>query len=257
MHHAHGAGILEVEQVVAVGDGVERVGDRAREAQELRGALAVQRVGGAGERGSPERVGVRGVARGGEAREVAREHPEVREQVVGEQYRLRVLEVRIAGHHDVEVLVGGVEKDAAQLDVAGHELLAEVLGEQADVGCHLVVAGASGVQAPAGRADRASERTLHGHVDVLVVDVPGEGVGVDLRGDVGEARVDRGLVLGRDDALLGEHARMRAAAGDVVGRHVLVDLEARAELLRELVHALLEPAAPQRHRGSFLGLLGD
>ena len=252
MHHAHGAGVLEVEQVVAVGDGVERVGDRAREAQELRGACAVERVGGASQRGRAERVGVGGVASGGEAREVAREHPEVREQVVGEQHGLRVLEVRVAGHHDVEVLVGRVEQDAAQLDVAGEELLAEVLGEQADVGGHLVVAGAARVEPAAGRADRAGERALHGHVDVLVVDVPGEGALLDLGGDVGEARVDRGLVLGGDDALLGEHARVRAAAGDVVGRHVLVDLEARAKLLRELIHALLEPAAPQRHRGSFL-----
>ena len=110
------------------------------------------------------------------------------------------------------------------------------------------------MQAPAGRADVACERALHGHVDVLVVDIPDEGALLDLLGDVGKARVDCGLILGRDDALLGEHARVRPAAGDVVGRHVLVDLEARAKLLRELIHALLEPAAPQRHHGSFLAI---
>ena len=173
--------------------------------------------------------------------------------MVGEQHRLGVLEVGVAGHHHVEVLLGNVEKDAAKGDVTGKQLITELLGEQADVGGHLVVARATRVQASAGRTDRAGERALHSHVDVLVVDVPDEGAVLDLRGNVGEARVDGSLVIGRDDALLGKHTGVRAAAGNVVGRHVLVDLEARAELLRELVHALLEPAAPQRHHGSFLG----
>ena len=200
-----------------------------------------------------ERVGIRGVTGDGEADVVTREHPEVREQVMGQQHRLGVLQVGVAWHHHIEVPLGDVEKNAAQGAVAGEQLVAELLGEQADVGGNLVVAGATGVQAAAGRADRAGERALDGHVDVLVVHVPDKGPVLDLAGDVGEAGVDRGLVLGRDDALLGEHAGVRAAAGDVLGGHVLVGLEACTKLLRELVNALLEPAAPQRHHGSFLG----
>ena len=252
MHHGDGTGVLKIEQVIAVGDGIERVGDRAREAQELRGAGAVERVGRAGERRGAERVGVGGRTCRDQARMVAHEHPEVREQVVGEKHRLGVLEVRVAGHHDVEVLLGSVEQDAAQRHVAGDQVVAEVLGEQADVGGDLVVAGAARVEARAGGADVAREGALDGHVDVLVVDVPDEGAVRDLAGDALEARIDGGLVVGRDDALLGEHARVGAAARDVLGGHGPVDLEARAELLRERVHALLEPTAPQRHAGSFL-----
>ena len=139
MHHAHGAGVLEVEQVVAVRDGVERVGDGLREAQELARPLTVERVGRAGEGCRAEWVGVGLVAGRAQAAEVAAEHPRVREHVVGEEHGLGVLEVRVARHHDAHVLLGDVDEGATKGEIALHELGAEVLGEKADVGRHLVV----------------------------------------------------------------------------------------------------------------------
>ena len=248
MHHADAARVLQVEQVVAVGDGVQRVGDGVVKAQQLGGALAVERVGGAGKRRGAERVGVGGVARGGQARVVTREHPEVGQHVVAEQHRLRVLQVRVAGHHHTHVLLGDVEKHTAQGAIAPHEVRAELLGVEADVRRHLVVAAAARVQARARRADVAREGALHGHVDVLVVDVPGKVAVGNLTRDVGQAGVD-GLLVGLgDDALLGEHLGVGAAAGDVLLRHGLVHLEGRAKLLREGVDALLKPATPKSHR---------
>ncbi len=170
--------------------------------------------------------------------------------MVAEEHRLRVLEVGVAGHHDAHVLAGDVDEYAAQGVVTLDEVGAELLGVQPDVGRYLVVAGAAGVQARARGADVAREGTFDGHVDILVVDVPGKLAALDLAGDVGQARVDGGLVLIGDDALLGEHARVRAAARDVLLGHRLVDLEGRAELLREGVDALLEPTTPKRHAPS-------
>ena len=168
--------------------------------------------------------------------------------MVAEQHRLRVLQVRVAGHHHTHVLLGDVEKHAAQGAIAPHEVRAELLGVEADVRCHLVVAAATRVQARARRADVAREGALHGHVDVLVVDVPGKVAVGDLTRDVGQAGVD-GLLVGLgDDALLGEHLGVGAAAGDVLLRHGLVHLEGRAKLLREGVDALLKPATPKSHR---------
>ena len=248
VHHADAARVLKVEQVVTVGDGVQRVGDGVVKAQQLGGALAVKRVGGAGKRRGTQRVGVGGVARGGQALVVAREHPEVRQHVVAEEDRLSVLQVGVARHHHAHVLLGDVEKHTAQGAVALHEVGAQFLGVEADVRRHLVVAAAARVQARARRADVAREGALHGHVDVLVVDVPGKVAVGNLARNVGQAGVD-GLLVGLgDDALLGEHLGVGAAAGDVLLCHGLVHLEGRAELLREGVDALLKPATPKSHR---------
>ena len=66
----------------------------------------------AGERARAERQ-TRGLALGeGEARAVAGEHPEVREQVVAEVHGLSALQVGVAGHRPVEVLLGAREQCA-------------------------------------------------------------------------------------------------------------------------------------------------
>ena len=67
--------------------------------------------------------------------------------MVREQHRLGVLRWRVAGQDDVEVRLGLPDERLAQRHVRRHEVLAALLGEQARVGGHLVVAAAAGVQA--------------------------------------------------------------------------------------------------------------
>ena len=50
-----------------------------------------------------------------EALAVAREHPEVREQMVAEVHGLRALQVGVAGHRPVDVLLGALEQHRHQL----------------------------------------------------------------------------------------------------------------------------------------------
>ena len=208
MHGHNGAGVVQVEQEVAIRHGIERIGDHVGE-PELGGRhLAIERIGGAGERGGTERAGIGGLKGGGKAAEIAREHPHVGEQVVREEHRLGMLQVRVARQDHAGVLLGGGHERAAQLEVSAHELLGERLYRQTRVGRHLVVARAARVQALSGLADTARELALDGHVDVLVVDVEGEVAGVDIGLDGIETRADLLGVLGADDALSGEHARM-------------------------------------------------
>ena len=85
-------------------------GDDLAEAQ-LRGDLAAVGVEvDARERARAERQPP-GLALGErEARAVAREHPEVGEQVMAQIHRLRALQVRVARHRPVEVLLGALEQ---------------------------------------------------------------------------------------------------------------------------------------------------
>ncbi len=114
VHLADRARVGQVEQEVAVADGVHRVLAHRREAEARRHVLAVERVRRAGERRAAERQHVGGVVRVAQAREVAAEHLRVGEQVVAEQHRLRLLQVRVAGHHRAEMLLGEPEQDPAQ-----------------------------------------------------------------------------------------------------------------------------------------------
>ena len=241
VHHAHAAGIEQVNQVVAVAHGVHRVGNRMVKAQKLGRVEAIERVGGAGEGCRAKRAGVRRLVGSHEARIVAREHPEIGEQVVGEEYRLGMLHVGVTRHDGAKVLACGADDDLAQGVVLGDKGHEQVLGIEADVGRHLIVTRAPRVQACPGSAYVLDELGLHGHVDVLVVDIPLELALVYLVLNLKEAHLYVLDVGVREDPLPAQHPRVRDGARDVLLVHSLVDGQRRPKALRELAHALLEP----------------
>jgi hypothetical protein len=99
------------------------------------------------------------------------------------------------------------------------------------------------VQAAASVADGLGEPGLHVHVDVLELDVPRQLAGGELAGDDVEAGGDRLGVGRRDDALAGEHARVRLRAGDVVRQEPLVEVDRRVERRRLGIELAGEAAA--------------
>ena len=89
-------------------------------------------------------------------------------------------------------------------------------------------------------ADLGRQNRLDGHVDILVVDVERELPRLDARFDGCKARIDRGEILIRDDALRRKHARMGARTRDILMVERLVHGKRCPELLREFAHVLLE-----------------
>ena len=90
-------------------------------------------------------------ARGiGEAAAVAPDHLDIGQQVVAEGHRLRRLQMREAGHHGGGVRLGLVDQRRLQVGERRRRGVDRVAHPQAEIGRHLVVARARGVQPPGG-----------------------------------------------------------------------------------------------------------
>jgi hypothetical protein len=198
-HHQRGRG-GEFDREVAIGHRVERVFAHRLEAELVGDELAVDRIAGAGQRGGAERQPVDAAAAVGHALGVARQHLEIGEQVVAEGDRLRHLQVGETGHYGVGVLLGQIDQRGLAGAEAGHNAVDRVAQVKADIGRHLVVAAAAGVQALAGVADFGGQCGLDVEVDVLPVERPVEFPRANLGQQVGHTVPDRLQIV------LGQHA---------------------------------------------------
>ena len=73
---------MQVEQEVAVGNGVERVGNHTSKAKFGGRHLAIERIARTGKRCGTQWAGICGIESGLQARKVAREHPGIRQQMM-------------------------------------------------------------------------------------------------------------------------------------------------------------------------------
>ena len=180
MHGQDRAGPQEFQGEVAVGHGVHGVGRRPVEAQTRRRHVAVDGKRRAGQGRRAERRFVHAPAAVGEPAAVAAEHLHVGHHVVPEGHRLAGLQVRVARHHRPGVGLGLVDQGRLQVAQAPVQVVDRIAHPEPEVGRHLVVARAGGVQAPGRLADQAAQAGLHVHVDVFQGPAELEGPGFDL-----------------------------------------------------------------------------
>src|SRR6185369_11116478 len=196
------------------------------------------------ERGGAERQPVGARADLAHPLGVAREHLDVREQVVRERDRLRDLQVREAGQDGLGVLRCELDERALHVAEQHADRLDLLAQPQPHVGRDLVVARAAGVQLLTGVAGELDQARLDVEVDVLEIDPPLERLLLDLFGDLRHAAADRGEVGCGDDAAVGEHRRVREAALDVGAPEALVERDAGRVTLHELARRLRKARRP-------------
>ena len=169
---------------------------------------------------------------------------------MGRRNRLRLLEVRVAGHHDAGRLAG---LRGERLD-QGDDLTAQgpdrVLPPEAESGRRLVVAGAPRVELASHGADRLGQEAFDHRVDVFV----GEGLRSRRRfeqpGHPLEPCVDLGGLAGREDPGPLETAGPGPASAHILPPKAPIHVEGAVERLHLPGESALETPAPEGMAGS-------
>lgn len=237
--HEGGAPLQRLDDKVAVRDAGHAVVHEPVEAEFLGhgGAVDTERI--AGERATAEGRPVDASACLAQALQVARKGKGVREQPVGPADGLRALQVRVAGHDELELGFCARGDDAQEGDEMGIDGIELGAQPQAHVSGDLVVARAASMQlARRGRPDELAEAPLVGRVDVLVgIGVDGEAVLAPLGLDGAQALLNRRELGSGQDAGMGIGARVSDGAGDVLGVEGAVVRKRGVVLHHQWVHA--------------------
>jgi hypothetical protein len=244
--HAELSGEVQVvDQRVAAGDRVEAVGAGALEPEVGGHGRPVHGKADPRQRPRAERALAGRREHVTKAGAVAAEHPDVGQEVVGQAHRLGALAVRVPGQERVDVDLRLAQQrlgEPAQQPALGRRPLAQV---QQDVGDHLVVAAAGGVQAPAGVADELGQSPLDRCVDVLVGLAEGEVAAAQLVLDARETRGDGVGVVAGDDPLRRQHPGVGARGREVLGPQAAVELEGGVQAIEGLGRLRPEAPAPE------------
>ena len=168
---------------------------------------------------------------------------------------LGALQVSVAGHDGGGVLTGLFADHLDELHDVALQHVAVVPQRQADIQRHLIVAAAAGVQALARVADAGGEGLLHKGVHILGVGVDLQCAGSQVVGDGSQTVEDILAVLFGDDALLGQHGGVDAAAAHILRDHALVKADGGVEVVDAAVHRLGKPTLPELFCHSFVLLL--
>ncbi len=114
--HREGRRSHQLDHEVAIGDGIERVGGDAVEAEFAGGRLTVERIAGTGERTRAERGDVGAAPAVGQPAAIALRHLDVGQQVMREEDRLGRLDVGRPGQDGVAVTLGQPDEGPLEAD---------------------------------------------------------------------------------------------------------------------------------------------
>ena len=134
------------------------------------------------------------------------------------------LQVRVARHQDLLVLLGELLQAIEEGANLGGDLLQLLAQEELQIDQHLVVARATRVNLLAHIAQAAGQQQLHLRVDILRLGLDAEVARLDLRGDLLQTTNEHLKLLGGQKADRLEHADMGQRALHVVFRQAHIQL---------------------------------
>ena len=230
---------------VPVGHRIQAVLADHREAEQAGRIFTIQREVRACQRARAERHDIDPAERVAQAALVPLRHLHVRQEVVGEQDRLRPLHMGIARHDHAELPPRQGHEALLEPPQAGEEVFHRVAQIEPQIQRHLVVAAPSGVELAAHFADEFGQPRLDRHVNVLVRRREPEPPAGDLLLHLLEPADQFVRLAAGEHAGPLERPAVRDAPGNVVPVEPAVDCERRRERLDLRIRLATEPASPE------------
>ncbi len=244
MGHQQRGETAEFNGEIPVGDRIQAVFSGPVKAQQFGGQIAVNRVSGAGQGSSTQRHHVHPLAAILQTIGITHQHFVPGQQMVAEGNRLGGLQVGKAGHDGVCLALGQVQQASLQAGqfLGNHvDFIAQV---QADIGGHLIIPAAAGMQFLAGDADAVGQPGFDVHVHVFQADGPLEATGLDVFLHAFQA-VDDLVALGvSQHTHFRQHGGMGDRAGNIMVIQALIKTHRGGEAFNKGIGRLAEAATP-------------
>ena len=245
MDAGHGRAEDKPRRPVPVRHGVHRILRDPAEAQVSGKRVSVDIEGAPRQGPRSERQNVTLAEHGPQVLQVAHQGPRARQKPLRCRHRLSLLEVGVAGHDDACRLTRLRGDHTDQVGQIRPQRLDRLLAPQAEIGRHLIVARAAGMELSAGRADRLREQPLDDRVDIFVGQILRSGQVLQPAGHGDEPLVDQGRFVRRYDPRPPQAARPRPAALDVVAPETPIHLQRPVQRLHLVGQDTLESPPPE------------
>ena len=220
------------------GDGVE--------AEIARDGLAIVREAAARQRARTQRHLVRAAAGFAEAFVIAREHFEIRQQIMRPQHRLRAPQMRVAGNDRVRIFFGQVEQRRHQAAQQFARLIALTPQPETRIERNLFIAAAAGVDFVREGAGLLLQLADDEGVDIFVSGTLEEIRRRALRGSV-ERRENLPAFIGCQNPGAGECARERLRTAHVGLDQTTVEVKRVGKSFEDFRRSSLKSPAPEFH----------
>ena len=164
--------------------------------------------------------------------------------MVAKRDRLRALQMGEAGHDAIGMVGGADNQRVLKRAKACIDFINRAAHPEAEIGRHLVVAAARGVESAGDRADLLGEPRFGLHMNVFECEIIDHAVrGIIIRHRVQPSR-DGGGVVGGDDADHAQHRDMRFGGSNIFAPQTLVERDRRVNLAHHRRRSFGKAAAP-------------
>jgi hypothetical protein len=164
--------------------------------------------------------------------------------MMAERHWLRRLQMGEARHHRIGMFLGPRQQRALQAEQARRHFVDRIAHPEAEIGRHLIVAAARGMQPSGGRPDELRQPRFRDHMNIFEVEVDGHAIGFIFSRDPVQPLGYCLRILALDDALLGQHRDMRLGPGDILFPQTLVERDGGIYLAHDRRGAGRKPATP-------------